>query len=265
VLSFRRLVRHVYFRGIDSAIAEALRFTWAVEVGALLLSAAAVACSANPPVRPVSAEPPKPGSEPVYVEPKGRVSTSSETQSSDVIRYRQLSRADFKASSLPVEASPSARKIGAMTCARISTTPETGFVAREVDDPNGPRLEIHFRQLGFVALMDRSCSWWNPSKSLPHDYVLEHEQVHFAITELGARLLDRQAAKIVAEFRARVQTYEEARDIVREKLEGMIEKSMQELIERHRQFDESTSGRYNPEVQRQWIDRLNRELEESSR
>lgn len=248
-------MRHVDFRGIGSTVVTA--------VGALL-STSAWACSTSPPAHPTGAESTASEANPRYLEPSGRLLASSETTPSDVIGYRQLSRADFKASSLPAEASPSAKKIGAMTCARISTTPETGFVAHEVDTPSGPRLQVRFRELGFVALMDRGCSWWNPSKSLPHDYVLEHEQVHFAITELGARHLDRQAPQIVAEFRAEAETHEEARAIVRAKLEAIIKKSMQELIERHRQFDESTSGRYNPEGQRQWLDQLNRELEEST-
>ena len=44
------------------------------------------------------------------------------------------------------------------------------------------------RDLRFRAQMDRKCSWWNPKDlGFPQEYILEHEQIHFALCELGAR------------------------------------------------------------------------------
>lgn len=202
---------------------------------------------------------------PDYAAPQGELVDPNELDNSQLIAYRTLSRDDFLAKELPAHANRYARKIGAMTCARISTTPNTGFVAREVQSADeGTLLEARFRDLGFIALMDRKCSWWNPSEALPHAYVLQHEQIHFAITELGARKLDARAPAIVRDFQATATSQEDAQAQVRSKLESLIEQAMQELLERHLAFDEATSGVHAPAVQQRWFDEVSLELATTS-
>jgi hypothetical protein len=48
--------------------------------------------------------------------------------------------------------------------------------------------------------MNRDCSWWNEKATMDAAYVLEHEQIHFALTELGARSLSANAAQIAGEL-----------------------------------------------------------------
>lgn len=91
---------------------------------------------------------------PDYAAPQGRIVDPAEVSSADIIPYRTLSPADFCARDLPAHANTYARKIGALTCARLD-----------------------------------------------------------------------------------------------------------ELVERHRQFDEETSGVYDPKRQHQWFERLTRQLE----
>jgi hypothetical protein len=190
---------------------------------------------------------------------------TADTADEALIRYRELSQQDFKASQLPENSSPYAKKIGAVTCARISTTPDTGFVSREIRDPSGePSVEARFERLGFMALMDRTCSWWNPNDALPIDYVLQHEQIHFAITELGARRLHASAPEIVDSFSGTAATHEQARAAIKAELERLIRGAMEEVSKRHRDFDEDTSGKYDPEAQAQWFETVLQELKASA-
>jgi hypothetical protein len=198
--------------------------------------------------------------------PRQQATASTQDADDDVITYRLLTRQDFKADSLSPEANPYAKKIGAMTCARISTTPDTGFVSREVLTAAGERrVEARFRRLGFAAMMDRRCSWWNPNEALPTDYVLQHEQIHFAITELKARELDAQAPDLVKKFAVSAASHEEARAMIRAELERLLQEAMAALSERQRDFDEATSGKYDPKAQQQWLETVVRELEASAR
>ena len=65
------------------------------------------------------------------------------------------------------------------------------------DDARLGRVRARVHNLAFTAFMDRDCSWWNPQYTgLPHEYILEHEQIHFALFEIAARRLNQQAARI---------------------------------------------------------------------
>lgn len=202
---------------------------------------------------------------PSYAAPQGGTASPAEVDGSDVISYRQLSRADFKAGRLPEDASPYAKKIGALTCAHVLTTPDTHMVVQTRKEPNGDTSVVgRFGKLGFHARMDRSCSWWNPERSeLPDEYVLQHEQIHFALAELEARYLNRLAPEIVAEFRVEGSDQDEVKAELQETLEELLDEALDRLLERNRDFDEDTSAVYAPEVQQKWHDEVQQELAES--
>ena len=65
-------------------------------------------------------------------------------------------------------------------------------MSREVRSTSGPvGYEASVGEVRVRAQMDRRCSWWNPKDlGLPQEYILEHEQIHFAICELEARRLN---------------------------------------------------------------------------
>ena len=45
-------------------------------------------------------------------------------------------------------------------------------------------------QLKFKTVFVPECSWWNPNLAKNgENYVLQHDQIHFALTELAARKL----------------------------------------------------------------------------
>ena len=108
--------------------------------------------------------------------------------------------------------------------------------------------------------MDRECSWWNRESELPGDYVLQHEQIHFAIYELESRRLNRQMRELAAKLDARAATPDAAAHQVQTRLAGEIEGRMDAILKRSREFDEDTSLGYRPERQEVWWQRVSEEL-----
>lgn len=223
--------------------------SWPGRLGSLLLACLVAGCSRLPD----------------YAAPQGHIADPQELSDGDTITYRTLTRDDFKANDAPAHANAYAQKMGAMTCARVTTTSDTGIVTRETRDASGAvSVEVRFQRLGFVALMDRSCSWWNPAPSLPEAYVLQHEQIHFAITELGARALNARAPSLVREISMVTTSQAEAQRRMRVELERILREAMDELIEQNRDFDEDTSGVYDPAAQERWFQQVSEALQASS-
>jgi hypothetical protein len=203
---------------------------------------------------------------PDYAAPRGDlVSDPSRVERGDLIEYRTLKRSDFKASAPPAEAREHAQKLGALTCTFITTTPETGYQVREVRDSDGDSSFVgQFKEIGFVAYMDRACSWWNPAPAaVPEAYVLQHEQVHFALSEIEARRRDHAAQEKVQNFRVTTSSLDEAKEQLSDDLKAFVADAMQDLLQVNHQFDEETSAVYDPAAQQGWWDRVQRQLAET--
>lgn len=184
----------------------------------------------------------------------------------DLIRYRDLTRSDFRASAPPAEAAAHAKQLGALTCAYIATTPDTAYEIRETVRGRERSYEVRFSRLGFLAHMDRSCSWWNDESSARNDaYVLQHEQIHFALAELEARRRNREAKELLASWSERTDSMDEAKHLVEEKLEGLVNEAMAELLDASEDFDEDTSAQHSPKKQDAWEQRVDEELAELAR
>src|SRR5688572_27759657 len=114
--------------------------------------------------------------------PEGRptgtmVHDRSFLENADEITYRALTREDFKAKNPPPQADEFAKLLGAVSCTNVRVTDDTSFLI----EPRGSAFETRVTRLGFIARMDRNCSWWNPEPGgQPEAYLLEHEQTHFA-------------------------------------------------------------------------------------
>ena len=109
--------------------------------------------------------------------------------------------------------------------------------------------------------MDRKCSWWNSKKSLQLDYVLQHEQIHFALTEVAARQLNQQARKIVDATRVTGESAQEVKELIGQRVKDVLDEAQQKLLERNREFDEDTSGKHNEKGQQRWAEQVFAELE----
>ena len=168
--------------------------------------------------------------------------------SGEVVGYRLLTKDDFQAEN-------SGRLWGniyhgAEICVQIVPT------------------EDHDRTGAFRAVMKPECSFWNeavgPIGSLgglagtsiipgmptpqPEWYTLQHEQIHFAIAEVGARRLSASIAEIPATSRTPAS------------VESAYRLTLSHAQERHTNFDAATSGTFDPQKLVMWVRLLETEM-----
>jgi len=203
---------------------------------------------------------------PEFAAPKGGVVEPGTVDLSDVITYRTLTRADFKGTNPPPWFAAVADRVGAATCAYVLTTPDTNMKVDAVRSPGGETVYRAVPQnLAFIARMDRNCSWWNDAQErVPAEYVLEHEQIHFALFEIEARRMNAESEEIKAKLHAEAPSIEAAAAIAQRKLEEQIALRLDVVLARNRAFDEDTSMGHEPEKQKRWWDRVQSELAASS-
>ena len=126
----------------------------------------------------------------------------------------------------------------------------------------------HEQTGAFRAVMKPSCSFWNEAvgkvgtlgglsgvsvipglpTSQPEWYVLQHEQIHFAIMEVAARRLSARIAEIPAERR-------DASSI-----ESAYRLTLDHTRERHAKFDAATSGTFDSAKLDLWVGVLETEM-----
>ena len=109
-------------------------------------------------------------------------------------------------------------------------------------------------------------SWWNQTMPKNREtYVLQHEQIHFALMEIAARQLNQKAEEESATliiFDADAATTQQR---LQKTVQDWIRQSQEALLKRHTAFDEDTSLRYNPKRQRWWYNKVSEQLSELAR
>ena len=183
-------------------------------------------------------------------------------ESGDLIPYRALTRDDFRAAELPDEVADTHGQLGAATCVFLTTHPDLFIRATsQGDDARQGRVRARVHNLAFTAFMDRDCSWWNPRDTgLPYEYILEHEQIHFALFEIAARRLNQQAARIQERMEAVSRTQEEAIEELRQRLDAELQAAFDQVMLRSNDLDHQTSGAYRRERQQWWYRQVDEEL-----
>jgi hypothetical protein len=199
---------------------------------------------------------------PEYAVLKGDLIDPGSVGMSDVISYRTITRADFKGERPPPAFAPHIDRLGAVTCAQVITGADTQLSIQPARSPDGKTIyRARPHHLRFHARMDRRCSWWNPRDvGLPQDYILEHEQIHFALFELEARRLNTSIQSIAARIQATAPSPEEAAQLAWKQLEGHVRERLDEIFARSRRFDQETSMGHNPVQQKRWWKRVQSEL-----
>ncbi len=203
---------------------------------------------------------------PEYAAPKGGVVDSGKLDSSDVISYRLLTRADFRGTKAPPEFAPVADRVGAATCGQVRTTADTAvLISWRQETPTSEKHHwVEVKKLGFMALMDRRCSWWNErAAARAPGYVLQHEQIHFALYELGARALNASVDSLKRDMTGEGKSPQAVQDHAQRALNEALQKATDELLERNRDFDQDTSLGYRPDRQRAWLKKVTTELAET--
>jgi hypothetical protein len=204
---------------------------------------------------------------PEYAAPKGGVVDAGKLDSSDVIGYRQLTRDDFRGTQAPPEFAPVAARVGAATCGQVRTTADTTFLInwRQASPTSAKIHWVEVKKLAFMALMDRHCSWWNErAAARAPAYVLQHEQIHFALYELGARKLNADADAIKREMTGDGSSPKEVQAHAEKALNQALVKATDELLARNRDFDQDTSLGYRPDRQRAWLKKVTAELAQTT-
>jgi len=82
---------------------------------------------------------------------------------------------------------------------------------------------VHIRHLRFMAQILPDCSWWNPqTRTRDMRRVLEHEQIHFALIEIGARQLDRHAERLVRDLEITAPSRSQAEAAAQAHVEAIV-------------------------------------------
>jgi hypothetical protein len=201
---------------------------------------------------------------PEYAAPKGGVVAAADLDNTDLISYRLLTRQDFRGTKAPPEFAAVADRVGAATCGQLRPTNDTLFTINSRRTGSDTQHWVEVKKLSFMALMDRHCSWWNDrTAGRAPGYVLQHEQIHFALYELGARKLNASVASIKKDMMREGTSQETVQNHAQQALNDALVKATEDLLSRNRDFDEDTSLGYRPDRQRAWLKKVNEELIET--
>ena len=93
--------------------------------------------------------------------------------------------------------------------------------------------------------------------------MLQHEQIHFALTELAARKLTSDARKWASNLLVIKQTPQQVYSEIVQQIKGMINSAMEANQKRHLEFDKDTSLFYTPSWQAWWLEKVEKELKQT--
>jgi hypothetical protein len=200
---------------------------------------------------------------PEYARPRFREPGEGPALSREGFGYRPLSVQDFKAEALPPAYAQHDHHINAHSC--ISIRPAAGSQARITQGVYGDKMLFvgSLNKIRFEAVFVPSCSWWNPEVPAKRKaYVLQHEQIHFALSELAARKLTRDAREELKDYLAINESYQAVQEELSTKLQDLTRAAMEASFEEHTDFDEETSLYFDPRAQRWWLDEVEERLAE---
>jgi hypothetical protein len=180
------------------------------------------------------------------------------------IPYRELTPDDFRAASLSEHMADHAERINAHAATQIRLTTDSGFRITSGDLYGQSYFFGRIERLGFEAVMLPDRSWWNPKMPANmRGYVLQHEQIHFALTELAARQLTSDSQKWAADVLVIQPTPQEVGAELARQIKDRINAAMEENLKRQAEFDNDTSLFFNPRRQQWWSWTVEDELKQT--
>ena len=180
-----------------------------------------------------------------------------------VFTYRALTLDDFQAASLPEHLADYADNLNAHSRLQIRPTKESKFIVTSNWYNNQLIYFGRIESIGFEAVMLPYLSWWNPHVSKEKTgYVLQHEQIHFALMELAAWELTTQAQERIKNLLVIESTGKAARDELMAVVTAMIEEKNEEILKQHTEFDQETSLYFDPVTQQRWFENVTQQLRE---
>ncbi len=196
---------------------------------------------------------------PAYSQP--RIETSAVAPAAQTISYRQLAVADFRATALPEDLKNHGQDLNAHSSVAIRTRPGANYVLPSLGDEGRKLLCGHAENLGFEAVMFPEKSWWRPTLAKDKElYVLQHEQIHFALMEVAARQLNRKITKEDDQLTTCEADAEAIVVRISATIDRWLAESRKETLRQHVEFEEDTSRLFAPKMQQWWYDRAMKEL-----
>jgi len=180
------------------------------------------------------------------------------------VSYRQLTVDDFKAVTLSTTIKDHKHMISAHTSVSLRPVTEIQYI---ISPPqiNFGLYKAYLQELAFKAVMVPTRSWWNPQLAPEKTaYVLQHEQIHFALMEIAALDLNKKLSNAVGETVSGTDRKSVER-LLMAAVNKKITASQKEILKEHTSFDEETSLYYDPQRQQEWYDNSLKELENLSK
>lgn len=179
--------------------------------------------------------------------------------------YRKLTPEDFRAASLSEHKADHAERINAHAATQIRLTAESSFRITSGDLYGQSYFFGRIERLGFEAVMLPDRSWWNPKiQANMRGYVLQHEQIHFALTELTARQLTSASQEWATDVMVIQPTPQEVRAELARQIKDRVNAAMEASLKRQAEFDEDTSLFFNPRRQQWWFWTVEDELKQTA-
>ena len=177
----------------------------------------------------------------------------------EFIAYRQLSVDDFKA----VTPSPTIKDhkhlINAHTSVSLRPINELQYIISPPHSSFG-LYKAYLQELAFKAVMIPTKSWWNPQLAPEKTaYVLQHEQIHFALMEIAARNLNKKLSLSSAQAVSGTNR-KTVEQLFMKAIDKVITSTQKEILKEHTAFDEETSLYYEPKNQQEWYDKSVKKL-----
>lgn len=202
------------------------------------------------------------GSSYEYIAPISNVYIPPDLEEYDIVSYRTLTRADFQAEEPSTLYRSQKNKIVAQTVIVIRCTPVLIDAVEIPSNPDSARWEATIEGLRFEARMIPRASWWNPKKKKEKDVrrILEHEQVHFAISELQIRRENTQLDATVRRIRATAPTQEDAATRAGKRLMKETDRVNGSVTAWNAKYDLETKNGTDEEAQKKWVERMERQM-----
>jgi hypothetical protein len=178
--------------------------------------------------------------------------------------YRPLTPEDFRATSASEQLPQHAERLNARAAIQIRWTADSSFRITRGDLYGQSYFIGSIERLAFEAVMLPDRSWWNPKlQANMRGYVLQHEQIHFALTELAARQLTSDSQEWAAAVLVTGPTPQDVRAELVRQIKDRIDAAMEVNLKRQAEFDEDTSLSFNPRWQQWWLETVEDELKQT--
>ncbi len=195
-----------------------------------------------------------------FERPQSQTVSSTHLSTHDLIAYRMLDVGDFHAAAPPGVIAAHAQDFWAYSCLQLRPRNDAPL-AIVATSTNPSRFRATPIGLHYSAYFDRDCSWWNPAGRAPPGYTLQHEQIHFLITELAARRLNARAAEIIRAATVEAATPEAAREAAQQVLRSVMQSAVRQVDAVHLAFDRDASKGAHIDQQQAWWMRLSAQLD----